>query len=58
MPTNVYKVLKVNLGVCVCVCVREEGVGWVRGKFYPSCWFSLNNSETVKAVTLAFYSIQ
>ena len=24
----------------------------------PPCWFSLNNSETVKAVTLAFCSIQ
>ena len=24
----------------------------------PSCWFSLNNSETVKAVTLAFWNIQ
>ena len=23
----------------------------------PSCWFSFNNSETVKAVTLAFRSI-
>ena len=27
------------------------------GNFTP-CWFSLNNSETVKAVTLAFSSIQ
>ena len=24
----------------------------------PSCWFSLNNSATVKAVTLAFWNIQ
>ena len=24
----------------------------------PPCWFSLNKSETVKAVTLAFCSIQ
>ena len=24
----------------------------------PSCWFSLNNSERVKAVNLAFSSIQ
>ena len=24
----------------------------------PSCWFSINNSETVKAVTMAFCSIQ
>ena len=24
----------------------------------PLCWFSFNNSETVKAVTLAFCSIQ
>ena len=28
-----------------------------RELFYPRCWFSLNNSETVKAVTLAFCSI-
>ena len=28
------------------------------GIFRPTCWFSLNNSETVKAVTLAFRSIQ
>ena len=27
-----------------------------RELFYPHCWFSLNNSETVKAVTLAFCS--
>ena len=31
-------------GVCVCL----------GGNFTP-CWFSLNNSETVKAVTLAFH---
>ena len=24
----------------------------------PTCWFSRNNSETVNAVTLAFFSIQ
>ena len=24
----------------------------------PSCWFFLNNSETVRAVTLSFYSVQ
>ena len=28
------------------------------GQFYPTCCFSLNNSETVKAATLAFCSIQ
>ena len=34
-----------NLGVCV-----GEG-----GGIYPRpCWFSLSNSETVKAVTLEF----
>ena len=33
------------------ICV-EEGVN------LPLCWFSFNNSETVKAVTLAFCSIQ
>ena len=26
--------------------------------FFPPCWFSLNNSEMVKAVTLAFCRIQ
>ena len=34
----------------------------VEGNFTPPipplCWFSLNNSETVKAATLAFCSIQ
>ena len=35
------------------------GVGWGGGNFTPSpCWFFLNNSETVKAETLAFCSIQ
>ena len=30
-----------------------------RGLFYGlPCWFSLNNSETVKAATLGFWSIQ
>ena len=29
-----------------------------RGWFYPRCWFFLNNSETVKAVTLVFCSVQ
>ena len=28
------------------------------GVILPTCWFSLNNSETVKAVTMAFYSIE
>ena len=28
------------------------------GVILPPCWFSLNNSKTVKAVTLAFYSIE
>ena len=34
-------------------------VGWVEWYFYhpPSCCFSLNNLEMVKAVTLAFCSI-
>ena len=30
---------------------------WVRGELSP-CWFSLNNSETVNAVTLEFYRIE
>ena len=31
--------------------------GWVEGNFTPS-WFSLNNSKTVRAVTLELCSIQ
>ena len=31
---------------------------WVWGVLLLPCWFSLNNSETVKDVTLAFCSIQ
>ena len=31
---------------------------WVGVGLPSSCWFSLNNSETLKAVTLAFCSIQ
>ena len=42
-----YNYIKPNLG--------KGGGG---GNFTPPCWFSLNNSETVKAVTLAFSSIQ
>ena len=34
------------------------GGGGRRVYFYLPCWFSLSNSETVKAVTLAFCSIQ
>ena len=29
-----------------------------RELFYPHCWFSLDNSETVKAVTLTFCSTE
>ena len=52
-----------NLGACVCVCVGEGGEGRGGGRggaggFYHPSWVSLNNSETVKAVTLAFCSIQ
>ena len=39
----------------VCAGVVEGGGG--EGNFTP-CWFFLNNSEMVKAVTLAFCSIQ
>ena len=34
------------------------GVGWMWGCNFTCCWFSLNNSEMVKAVTLAFCRIQ
>ena len=45
------------VSVCTAICnfnpiLREQG------QFNPPCWFSLNNSETVKAVTLVFCSIQ
>ena len=43
--------LNPNQGVCVC------GGGGVILTPSP-CWFSLNNLETVKAVTLAFCNIQ
>ena len=45
--------------VCVCVCVCGGG-GGVRlvNLSTPHCWFSLNNWESVKAVTLTFCSIQ
>ena len=39
--------------MCVRVWWKEGG----EGNFTP-CWFFLNNSEMVKAVTLAFCSIQ
>ena len=39
-----------NQGVCVCA---REGEGVI----LPPCWFSLKNSETVKAETLVFCSI-
>ena len=41
-----------NLGACV------WGGGRGAGGFYHPSWVSLNNSETVKAVTLVFCSIQ
>ena len=34
------------------------GGGWRESGIFALCWFSLNNSETAKAVTLAFCSIQ
>ena len=30
----------------------------VKSRFSPTCWLSLNNSETVKAVNLVFCSIK
>ena len=42
-------------------CFTGTQVLWQFGetgpKYPKSCWFSLNNSETVKAVTLALCSI-
>ena len=45
-----------NLCVCVCVCVCLYVC--VGGGGIPSRWFSLNNSKTVKAVTMVFCSTQ
>ena len=48
--------------VCVCVClgvrlcVEKERAG-VSNVSLSSCWFVLNNSEMVKAVTLALCSM-
>ena len=36
----------------------NPNLGGGGGILPPPCWFSLNNSETVKAITLAFCSIQ
>ena len=47
--------LNPNLSVCVCVCVCVYVCVCVcvcMCNFTPHCWFSLNDSETVKAVTL------
>ena len=41
-----------NLGACV------WGGGGGQGGFYHPSWVSLNNSETVKAVTLVFCSVR
>ena len=38
--------------------INPDLVGGGAGGILLPCWFSLNNSETVKAVTLAFCSIQ
>ena len=49
VPKYFYKKKKCINIICVSVCVQ----------ILPSpCWFFLNNSKTVKAVPLAFYSIQ
>ena len=42
--------------LCIVFNPNLGGVGW--GNFMLLCWFSLNNSGTMKAVTLAFCSIQ
>ena len=51
-PLNLIS-LCVCVRVCVCVCVCGGGGGVILPR-----WFSLNNSEMVKAVTLAFSNIQ
>ena len=35
----------------------DPNLGGVGGGNFTPCWFALNNSETVKAVTLTFCSI-
>ena len=47
-----FRNMNINL-ILVCVCVSGG-----RGGILPLCWFSFNNSETVKAVDLAFCSIK
>ena len=48
LVSSYFSLLNPNLG-------RREGKG---GNFIPPSWISLNNSKTVKAVTLEFCSIQ
>ena len=48
MPDGILYCLYSNLGN------GGAGGGGGRGNFFPPCWFSLNNSETIKVVTLTF----
>ena len=46
-----------NFNLCVCVFKGRTG-RWVILLPPPPCWFSVSNSETVKAVTPVFCSTQ
>ena len=48
----------VRVCVCMCVCVFVCVCWGGGGGGIPSRWFSLNNSKTVKAVTMVFCSTQ
>ena len=51
---NLQSLTDLPLSGCVC---GGDGLGGE--EFYlPLCWFSLNNSETIQTVTVAFCSIQ
>ena len=45
-------------GTLTLICVKCGGVIFLPPPPSHPFWFSVNNAETVKAVTLAFYSIQ
>ena len=62
---NVIKDLKASKSACgeipiqISTLICVGGAGEARGgSFAPPSWFSLNNSKTVQAVTLKFYSLK